>query len=149
MLILTWKQNALVSLIKVMAKRFSTKAVVEKMLFNGDFLDWKVYVFCQFLCIITQMWLDGFWQHEAKGSRYCYVLPNVYLSYVIKTCSKEPFPLIHVLKLIWRRMQKEGVIIQGEVFFLSDKKKDEASSQVSSLRRGADLRTDEEADIFP
>lgn len=46
-------------------------------------------------------------------------------------------------------MQKEGVIIQGEVFFLSDKKKDEASSQVSSLRRGADLRTDEEADIFP
>lgn len=46
-------------------------------------------------------------------------------------------------------MQKEWVIIQGEGFFLSDKKKDEASSQVSSLRRGADLRTAEEADCFP
>lgn len=46
-------------------------------------------------------------------------------------------------------MQKEGVIIQGEGFFLCDKKKDEASSQVSSLRRGAHLRADEEADSFP
>ena len=47
-------------------------------------------------------------------------------------------------------MQKGWVIIQGEGFFLqSDEKKEEDSSQVASLRRGADLRRGEEADGFP
>lgn len=70
-------------------------------------------------------------------------------STVVKKCSKVSFSSIRVLKLIWRRIQKEGVIVQGERFFLSDRKKAEASSQVSSLRRGAYLRTDEEANSFP
>lgn len=54
---------------KVMARRFGTKAPVEKMLINGSFFRLKITFcksLCQLVCIVTQMWLDGFWWHEAK-----------------------------------------------------------------------------------
>jgi len=55
---------------KIMAKTFGAKAPSEKTLINGWFFRLMTSLpdetLCQFVNIITQMWLDGFWWHEAK-----------------------------------------------------------------------------------